>query len=546
LPALAAPFTGELCLFADTGSENRTVRRKSDAVGRCVRAYGWGSGITGRGHLLREGLMRLLSSVALLALVSCTAAAPPHAPPVRQAAVAAPALTVEPYTFNGPNGVKVEAEKGTFEVLENRNDPNSRKIKIGFVRFKSTSTHPGEPIVYLAGGPGGTGVGTAQGPRFPLFMALREVSDVIAYDQRGTGFSSPTPLCPAIPPFDMSTPITRESLTNFLRPALAKCFDFWEGKGIDIDGYTTLESAHDIEDLRKALGVKKINLWGISYGSHLGLAFMKYHGGSVNKAVLSGIEGLDQTIKRPAMTDKLFVHVQELIDADPKAKAVYPDLAGMMRRVVAKLNAQPAKVTFTPQGASAPVTMTFNGYALQMLASQSISDPPNIAQLPLAVFATDKGNYEPVARQLYNLRQQLAGFRGMPDAMDLASGATAARLKLVTKEAETSLLSDTLNFPMPHVMGVRPQIDLGDAFRAPFKSDIHTLFISCTLDGRTYPDEAEEEIKGFRNRSRLIVENGGHNIYEADQRVADAVLAYFKGEKTPERIVMAPPKFLTP
>ena len=55
-----------------------------------------------------------------------------------------------------------------------------------------------------------------------------------------------------------------------------------------------------------------------------------------------------------------------------------------------------------------------------------------------------------------------------------------------------SLLADTLNFPMPHVMGIRPQIDAGDAFRAPFRSDIPALFISATLDGRTYPDEAAE------------------------------------------------------
>jgi pimeloyl-ACP methyl ester carboxylesterase len=218
----------------------------------------------------------------------------------------------------------------------------------------------------------------------------------------------------------------------------------------------------------------------------------------------------------------------------------------MMRRTVAKLNAQPANVTFTPRGASAPVTLTFDGWALQMLASQSIADPPAIANLPLAVLAADRGMYEPVAQNLMGLTQQLAGFRGMPDAMDLASGVTPARLALIEKEAETSLLSDTLNFPMPHILGIRPQIDLGDEFRAAFTSDVPALFISGTLDGRTYPEEAEEEIKGFRNRSRLIVENGGHNIYEADQRVADAVLAYFKGEPTPERIVMAPPKFATP
>ncbi len=488
--------------------------------------------------------MRLLLSAALIAMAACTAA-PAPAPATPVIATPAPQLTLEPYTFTGPGGVKVEAERGSFEVAENRNNPNSRKIRIGFVRFKSTSPNPGDPIVYLAGGPGGTGTGTALGPRFPLFMALREVADVIAYDQRGTGFSTPTPSCLAIPPFEGAT-FTRATIVPFYRDRLTKCFDQWTSQGIDIDAYTTLENAHDLEDLRRALGANKLNLWGISYGSHLGLTFMKYHGASVNRAVLSGIEGLDQTIKRPALTDKLFARVQALIDADPAAKAAYHDLAALMRRVHAKLNDKPATVTFTPQGASTPVTLTFDGFAIQLLASQSIADPPAIARVPPLYAALDKGDYARIAPMVYGMRQQITAFRGMPDAMDLASGATPARLALVTREAETSLLADTLNFPMPQIMGIRPQIDAGDSFRAPFTSPIPALFISGTLDGRTYPEEAEEEIKGFSNRRRLIVENGGHNIYEADQRVADAVLAFFRNQPTPERIVMTPPKIPAP
>ncbi len=493
-----------------------------------------------------------VSVAALMLLAACAGAAPqapvqPAAPVTPVATVAAgPALSVEPYTFTGQGGVKVEAQRGYFEVPENRNDPNSRKIKLGFVRFPSTAASPGDPIVYLAGGPGGTGVGAAQGARFSLFMALRGVADVIAFDQRGTGLSSPTPMCVNVPPFGADTPMTKANLVAFYRTSLTRCFGWWEEKGVDIDGYTTIESAHDLEDLRRALGARKLNLWGISYGSHLGLAVMKYHPATVNRAVLSGIEGLDQTIKRPALTDKVFAHVQEIIDADPKTKALYPDLAGTMRRVHAKLNANPATVTFTPKDASAPVTITFDGFAVQLLTSSSTADPPGFANAPLLYLALDKGQYDRIAPMLYGMRQQVVAFRGMPEAMDLASGATAARLALTQKEAETSLLGDALNFPMPHVMGVRPQIDLGDQFRAPFRSDIPAMFISATLDGRTYPDEAAEEIKGFSNKRRLIVENGGHNIYEADKRVADAVVAFFKGEPTPERIEFAPPKIAVP
>ena len=104
--------------------------------------------------------MKLLSAFALLALVACTAAPAPDPSP--REATPPPALSLEAYTFTGPKGVKVEAERGWFEAPENRNDPASRRIRIGFVRFKSTSATPGDPIVYLAGGPGGTGVGAAQ------------------------------------------------------------------------------------------------------------------------------------------------------------------------------------------------------------------------------------------------------------------------------------------------------------------------------------------------------------------------------------------------
>src|SRR5918992_2394587 len=104
-------------------------------------------------------------------------------------------LKIKPYTFTNAAGEKTESEFGTLLVPENRSNPQTNLIELAFVRFKSTSKTPGPPIVYLAGGPGGTGTGAASGSRFPLFMALREIGDVIAFDQRGTGHSKPNLGC---------------------------------------------------------------------------------------------------------------------------------------------------------------------------------------------------------------------------------------------------------------------------------------------------------------------------------------------------------------
>jgi pimeloyl-ACP methyl ester carboxylesterase len=486
----------------------------------------------------------LSSPLALTVAITCACSAAPLAPPAPGAVAAAPApaLHVEPYRFTARDGTTVDAELGTFEVPERRADPRSRRIALSFVRFRSTAASPGAPIVYLAGGPGGSGIATATGPRFPIFMALRRLGDVIAFDQRGTGRSNHLAPCDAHVGHLIERPLTRASMVDHFRRRIGECFAQWKAQGSDIDGYTTRESADDLEDLRRALGARTLNLWGISYGSHLGLAMLKYHEASIGRAVFASIEGLDQTVKRPALTDELLARAQRLLARDPAA-AHDPDLIGTMRRVHARLEADPVAVSFTPPG-GAPVTLRLGGFPLQILAGGLIADPRGLAQLPRLYRALDQGHHEAVAQRIHE--HLPVSFSGMPDAMDIASGITAERLARVTAEARTSVLGDALNFPMPHLLGVRPELDLGDAFRAPLDAATPVLFISGTLDGRTYIPEAVTELRGLRNGQHLIVENGGHNIFEADPRIGDAIAAYFAGAPVPAAIELAPPRFAPP
>lgn len=68
-----------------------------------------------------------------------------------------PNLTLEPYVFESVRGDKTEAELGRLRVAENRRNPQSQRIEIAFVRFKSKAKQPGPPLIYLEGGPGRTG-----------------------------------------------------------------------------------------------------------------------------------------------------------------------------------------------------------------------------------------------------------------------------------------------------------------------------------------------------------------------------------------------------
>lgn len=454
-------------------------------------------------------------------------------------------LAIAPYSFEAMDGTVVAAERGELWVSENRSDPDSRLIKLAFVRFASTSPNPGSPIVYLAGGPGGSGVATARGGRFPLFSALRAVADVIAFDQRGTGWSNDVPRCDTGRAYPLAEPLTHERLIPFMREQAERCTRFWKEAGVDIAGYNTRESAADLDALRAALGADKITLWGISYGTHLGLAALKRYPDRIDRAVLASIEDLDETVKLPALTDAYFARVQKAIDADPQAAKAYPDLAALMRSVHAKLDAAPAMLTVQTQGG--PTTLAIGKLDLQMLVSRMISDPPNIALLPAMYAGLAAGEYGELGQIVYdNMRKDFGRYAGgMTEAMDVASGITARRLDLVRMQAQSSLLGDVLNFPMPHLLNGYGVPDLGDEFRAPVVSAVPTLFFSGTLDGRTYPESAAATAARFANGTHVLVENAGHNLFMVSPEVTEVILAFLEGQPVArERIVLPTPRFV--
>ncbi|WBY09910.1 alpha/beta hydrolase [Sphingomonas sp. 7/4-4] len=391
----------------------------------------------------------------------------------------------------------------------------------------------------MAGGPGGEGTGAATGPRFPIFMALRAVADVIAFDQRGTGLSSTIPERPAS---GRPLPVFNEAgLTSWYRAELQSAWADWTKAGVAMAGYNTEQSADDVEDLRRHLGAEKIDLWGTSYGSHLALSVLKRHGDRVNHVALSSLEGQDQTVKRPARTDAYLRQVDTLLDADPAARAAIPDLLTLMRRVHSRLEAQPAVTAVTLNGTPAKIRM--GGFGVQMLAGGLIANPQTLAMLPGLYLALDAGKTAGLAPFLGDMADFL-NLRGMPEAMDLASGISPRRLALVRREARTAVLGETLNFPMPQLLGAIPGVDLGERFRAPIRIDHHTLLIAGSLDGRTVLAEQDEVAAQFQRKSRVIVENAGHNVFEAHPDVQVLLVRFFGGEAVADtRLALPPPKF---
>lgn len=439
-------------------------------------------------------------------------------------------------TFEARSGETTEGLRGTLMVPENRSDPESRMIRLEYVRFPATGETKGSPIIYLAGGPGGSGIQTAKGPRFELFMAMREFGDVIAFDQRGTGASSDLPTCESSQVDSDTEPLSDADYLTIHKLAAAECLRFWEAEGVDIYGYTTLESVQDLDALREHLGSEKVALWGISYGSHLSLAALKQMEDRIERVVIASVEGLDQTVKFPARTDAYFERLQAAVDADAELSELYPNIRELLRRVHSKLDTAPVMLTVPLEdGSTAPYLLERRD--MQQIASGMISDP-QWAILGLGIYAElDQGGTSGITGLMARWIDPDApiSYRPMSFAMDIASGVGSARKQAIKAQAKSSLLADYLNFPMPHLDGVVPNLDLGDVFRAAPTSDVPTLVLSGTLDGRTYPESQLEAVSGLSNVEVVTIRNAGHNLFMVSPKVTARIQEFMRGESSSVR-----------
>ena len=448
-----------------------------------------------------------------------------------QAAIGQEPDELSAYTFEGPGKQQVEAQIGHFEVPENRHNPNSRNIQLSYVKFPSTSAHPGAPIVYLSGGPGGSATGTARGPRFPLFMKLREVADVILFDQRGTGLSrNQLERCTGAP-LDMETPLQWQALLDKTIADVKTCVSRWQQQGIDLAGYNTRENAADLVQLKQELGAEKISLWGISYGSHLAFALAKEHRDLIERMVLASLEGPDHTIKLPSRVDGLLREISNTLANDPAYAQRYPQLYEDTHSVVQALQAEPQKIpTFIPQTQQA-LTVGLSGLDLQFALSYIfLRDPQHTQKLPRLVQQMKQGDFAETAAYVAFIKSRMHEHNPMGLAMDAASGITEARWQQVLKEAPHSVVGRTSNFPFPDINQYLPVDDLGDPFRRELHSDIPTLFVAGTWDGRTLYPSQRELASRFSNAHMISVEKAGHNVFMTHPEVSEAIVRFFRGQ----------------
>jgi len=279
--------------------------------------------------------LRFAASVLFLCCSSLTAQKTPRYPPVPRFEESACAVAV-------PNGERVRC--GYLVVPENRSRRNAKTIRLPIVILKSDAPNSKpDPVLRTLGGPGSSSLRMINGRRSSPWLKER---DQIIFEQRGTKYSQPALDCPEVGDALVASARLQLSEAETARhelDAVRRCRARLLNRGIDLAAYNSKESAADIEDLRRALNLKTINLYGVSYSARLMLEVMRDYPAHIRSVVLESTLPLE--INYDEVGVDAIARVLDLLFAecrnDPGCASTYPKLESDFDELIKASNAHP-------------------------------------------------------------------------------------------------------------------------------------------------------------------------------------------------------------
>jgi pimeloyl-ACP methyl ester carboxylesterase len=171
-------------------------------------------------------------------------------------------------------------------------DLETGSFSLSLLRFKALDQEQRiGSLVVNPGGPGSSGINYAYNAEYIVSPEILKQFDIVGFDPRGVGESAPI-RCLTDSETDASfaadpKPDNAAELALLISDTsdfFAKCAERSNG----IMHYGTLDSAHDMDILRSALGDNKLNFLGKSYGTYLGTLYAKLFPATVGRFVLDG------------------------------------------------------------------------------------------------------------------------------------------------------------------------------------------------------------------------------------------------------------------
>jgi pimeloyl-ACP methyl ester carboxylesterase len=412
----------------------------------------------------------------------------------------------------------IEALCGKYDVFENRQSQQGRKIALNIMLLPATTDKPAvDPFFAFAGGPGQSATEAYAGVA-GYVAKVRQQRDVLLVDQRGTGQSNPLQ-CRLKGGSDPQAIIGDAFSLDKIRECRAEM-----DKKADLTQYTTSIFADDMDELRQAMGYEKINVFGGSYGTKSGLVYLRRHGDHVRTLTLEAVATPQYRIPVPfaktiqSSVDRLIA----LCAADAGCHKDFPDLHQEFTTLVDRLEKSPAHFQVQDQ----PVTLPRDIFVSSLRTLLYI---PQIAStFPLMVHSAYQGDWTTYANSVLFLTSRLENVvaRGMSLAAICAEDVPGLTDAFIKRETQGTYLGDAQVRRYQTYCKTWGSVgSIPKDFYAPIHSEVPTLLISGVLDPATPPELAQQAAHDLPSSRLIAIKEGTHGTGSPciDGLVADFV-----------------------
>ncbi|KAK7466420.1 hypothetical protein VKT23_005142 [Stygiomarasmius scandens] len=434
-----------------------------------------------------------------------------------------------------------------FQVPLNYSDPDSGSAAIAVIKLNATLENGleyGGPVLTNPGGPGAGGVDFVLAAGKVLQNKTGSQFDLVGFDPRGTGFSTPnvTVFQSAEESLSWFTkePFDVNSTPEALPEEWARYQAFGQAAQARDNGILnfvhTGNAARDMLGIAEALGQEKLQYLGYSYGTVLGATFATMFPDRVGRMVLDGVVdvevyfGSDFFASGALDADKA---MQTFFDgchsAGPEACPFYAsspsEIAANLEDIYASLRSQPLPV-FTGDAFG---VLTYE--LLRAAVFTAISEPYSLFQrLASGLADLSRENGTTIFETIQNLSSGSSSL-SLAEALTAILCSDANPSNATVQELQEALAASNSSFA--GVFGVLPtrcagwKVHPNDRFRGPVGANTSNsiLLVGNTADPRTPLASAKKTSLMFPGSAVLVQDSPGHSSLVAS---SDCTTQYLK------------------
>lgn len=410
---------------------------------------------------------------------------------------------------------------GYVTVPETHGASDGRTLELAVVVLGATGEPPhAAPLFVMQGGPGGGSIDTYQS--ILRNDELRTSRDIVLFDQRGTGKSQPSLRCSETYDLAVRTAELRMTYTETSRAseeALVACRDRLISSGVDLAAFDSIENARDIDDVRRALGYDKIDLYGVSYGSELAQHAMREIPAALRTVVLDAVAPVNGSFLTDAAhsEDRALTAFFSACAADATCAADYPNLETTYLDLVAELDRRPLHIRVDDPNTGSTYSVPLDGASLQEIFFQLLYSKEMLPLLPKLVDDLKRGDVGLAG----NLTSLFAFDRSVAQGMyfsvicadDAVPAETPDMSDLRPQIAERAAQDFTSLRRICRTWAVDP---LPAAANEPVRSAIPTLLLNGAFDPITPPQNGVAVAAALENAYVFTFTNTAHGAFPTD------------------------------